>query len=125
MQEQRHLLLAKPWACFFLPSRNSAPGAAGPHPALQGDRVPWPAGLIPNGRNPRSQPLPGSSTAAVGAAGLPTSTCPLPRSALFWTMYSICKWELTMEEIQQSEGFNIKYLYSKDLSSFVSHRVGK
>lgn len=30
-----------------------------------------------------------------------------------------------MEEIQQSEGFNIKYLYSKDLSSFVSHRVGK
>jgi len=58
-------------------------------------------------------------------AGLRASTHPLPTSALFGTMYSVRKWELTMEEIWQSEGFNIKYLYSKDLSSFVSHRVGK
>lgn len=100
-------------------------GPRGPHPALRDDRVPRPAELSPKRREPRSQSLPGSRAAAPGAAGLPTSTCPLPRSALFWTMYSICKWELTMEEIQQSEGFNIKYLYSKDLSSFVSHRVGK
>lgn len=82
----------------------------------------WPAELTPDGTSPGS---PSSRTAVTDAAGLRASTCPVPRSALLGTMYSIRKWELTMEEIRQSEGFNIKYLYSKGLSSFVSHRVGK
>lgn len=119
------MLLAPAPSCLpeFGPSQGRR--AAWPHPALQDDQVPWPAEFSPKRREPCSQSLPGSRAVDPGDAGLPTSTCPLPRSALFWTMYSICKWELTMEEIQQSEGFNIKYLYSKDLSSFVSHRVGK
>jgi len=101
------------------------PWAAWPPPALGDGPAPWPEELGPKRREPCSPSRPGSRAAAPGAAGLPTSTCPLPTSALFRTTCSICKWELTMEEIQQSEGFNIKYLYSKDLSSFVSHRVGK